>query len=54
MEANGQETKLLKFTDGDKVVMYLPDGKEMNIQLNEAGVMAFRQVAEGYAYYAAR
>lgn len=54
VEANGQETKLLKFTDSDEVVMYLPDGKEMNIRLDEAGVMAFRQVAEGYAYYAAR
>lgn len=54
VEANGQETKLMKFTGNDEVVMYLPDGKEMNIRLNEAGVMAFRQVAEGYAYYAAR
>lgn len=54
VEANGQQTKLFKFTDNEEVVMYLPDGKEMNVPLNEAGVLAFRQVAEGYSYYAAR
>lgn len=54
VEANGQQTKLFKFTENEEVVMYLPDGKEMNVSLNEAGVLAFRQVAEGYSYYAAR
>lgn len=53
-EANGDTCKLLKFEGNDKVVMFLPDGKEMNIELNQAGVLAFRQVAEGYSYYAAR
>ena len=46
--------KLLKFTGDDEVVMYLPDGKEMNVELNQAGVLAFKQVAEGYSFYAAR
>lgn len=54
VKADGEATKLLKFTDDDKVVMYLPDGKEMNVELNQAGVLAFRQVAEGYSYYAAK
>lgn len=54
VEADGKETKLLKFKDDDKVVMYLPDGKEMDVELNAAGIMAFRQVAESYSYYAAR
>lgn len=54
VKADGEATKLLKFTDNDKVVMYLPDGKEMNVELNQAGVLAFRQVAEGYSYYAAK
>ena len=55
LEANGQETKLLQFTEnGDEVVMYLPDGKEMNVPLNEAGVLAFRQLADNMSYYAAR
>lgn len=54
VEADGEATKLLKFTDNDEVVMYLPDGKEMNVELNQAGVLAFRQVAEGYSFYAAK
>lgn len=54
VEANGETLKLLKFKGDDEVVMYLPDGKEMNVELNKAGVLAFQQVANGYAYYAAR
>ena len=54
VEADGEATKLLKFKDNDEVVMYLPDGKEMNVELNQAGVLAFRQVAEGYSFYAAK
>ena len=54
VEADGEATKLLKFTENDEVVMYLPDGKEMNVELNQAGVLAFRQVAEGYSFYAAK
>ena len=34
--------------------MFLPDGKEMNVELNQAGVLAFRQVVEGYSFYAAK
>lgn len=54
VEADGEATKLLKFTENNEVVMYLPDGKEMNVELNQAGVLAFRQVAEGYSFYAAK
>ncbi|MEG1749097.1 MAG: DUF3332 domain-containing protein [Tannerellaceae bacterium] len=54
VEANGETSKLLKFTKDNEVVMYLPDGKEMNVALNQAGVLAFRQVVSGYSYYAAR
>ncbi len=54
VEANGESHKLLKFEEEDEVVMYLPDGKEMNVELSQAGVLAFQQVANGYAYYAAR
>lgn len=55
LETNGEETKLLQFTeDGNEVVMYLPDGKEMNVTLDEAGVLAFRQVVDNISYYAAR
>lgn len=54
VEADGEATKLLKFKDNNEVVMYLPDGKEMNVELNQAGVLAFRQVVEGYSFYAAK
>lgn len=54
VEADGASTKLLQFKDNDEVVMFLPDGKEMRVALNQGGVLAFRQVAEGYSYYAAK
>ena len=55
VEANGESTKLLKIQWWwTKFVMYLPDGKEMNVELNQAGVLAFQQVADGYSYYAAK
>lgn len=54
VEADGQSEKLLTFEGDDEVVMYLPNGQTMNVTLDEAGVMAFRQVAEGFTYYAAR
>lgn len=54
VEAGGESTKLLKFNSDDEVVMYLPDGKEMNVELSQAGVMAFQQVVNGYSYFAAR
>jgi hypothetical protein len=54
VESDGETAKLLKFTEDDKVVMYLPDGKEMNVELNQAGVLAFRQIADNYNFFAAR
>lgn len=54
VKAGGKTTKLLKFKGNDEVVMFLPDGKEMNVELNQAGVLAFRQVANGYSYYASK
>lgn len=53
VDVNGQGGKLLKFNGDDEVVMFLPNGKEMNIELSKAGVLAFRQAVEGYSYYAA-
>lgn len=54
VEADGESSKLLRFEDDDRVVMFLPDGQEMNVELNQAGVLAFKQVAEGFSYYAAK
>jgi hypothetical protein len=53
-DADGQTAKLFSFTDGDEVVMYLPDGKEMQVELSENGTAAFEQMAKSYAFYAAR
>ena len=54
VKANGETSKLLKFKNDEEVVMYLPDGKEMDVELSQAGVYAFKQVAEGYTFYASR
>ena len=53
-EADGESYKLLEFTDNDKVVMFLPDGQSMEVELSQAGVLAFQQVAQGHSFYAAR
>ncbi|MDH6356450.1 DUF3332 domain-containing protein [Parabacteroides sp. PF5-9] len=53
VEADGESSKLLRFEDDDKVVMYLPDGGEMNVELSQAGVLAFRQAVQS-AFYAAK
>ncbi|MDO4756502.1 MAG: DUF3332 family protein, partial [Parabacteroides sp.] len=54
VKTNNETTKLFKFTNNNEVVMYLPDGNEMNVELSQSGVLAFKQVAEGYSFYAAR
>ena len=54
-KADGKTVKVLKFNkNNDEATMYLPNGKTMNVQLNREGVLAFKQVAQGYSYYAAR
>jgi hypothetical protein len=54
IEAEGESTKLLRFENDDEVVMFLPDGQEMNVELSRAGVLAFKQVVDNYTHYAAR
>ena len=54
IEAENTTTKLFKFTNNNEVVMFLPNGSEMNVELNQSGVLAFKQIAEGYSYYAAK
>lgn len=54
VEAEGEIHKLLRFENNDEVVMYLPDGEEMNVQLNEAGILAFQQVADNFGFYASK
>ncbi|MDD4514561.1 DUF3332 domain-containing protein [Massilibacteroides sp.] len=54
VEADGESHKLLEFKGDDKVVMFLPDGQSMEVELSQAGVLAFRQVVEHSTYFAAR
>lgn len=54
IDMNGDITTLLKVIDESEVLMYLPDGSTMNVPLNEAGVLAFREVVEQKAYFAAK
>ncbi len=54
IEADGEITKLLQYRSDDEVVMFLPDGNQMNVELSEAGILAFKQIANGYTFYASR
>jgi hypothetical protein len=55
METAGETHKILKFSEGnDIVVMYLPNVEEMNVSLDQAGVLAFQQVTANYSFFAAR
>lgn len=54
VEADGDVFKLLRFEDNDEVVMFLPNGDEMSVELNEAGLLAFQQVVNGFGFYASK
>ena len=54
VEANETVTPLMTVVDDQHVMMYLPDGSEMQVSLDQAGVLAFRQVAMENYYCAAR
>jgi hypothetical protein len=49
---NEVETPLFQYIDNQQAKVYLADGSTMNVQLNQAGVMAFKQVMENKAYFA--
>lgn len=50
--ANGESSKLMTLVNDEEVVMYLADGSTMNVELSQAGFMAFRQAVEGTALMA--
>lgn len=54
VEADGKSQEILRYESNDKVVMFLPDGEEMEVSLDAAGVMAFQQVATNYSFFAAK
>ena len=51
---DGESYQLLKVINENEVIMYLPDRKEMPVSLNEAGVLAFKQIASNQTYFASR
>lgn len=46
VEANGKSAKLITLVDDNHAIMYLENDKTMNIELSQAGYMAFRQAVE--------
>ena len=54
LKAMDQVTPLFQFVGDNQAMVYLADGSTMTVDLNEAGVMALRQVVENKAYFAAK
>jgi hypothetical protein len=54
METEGRTHKLFRFVNGDEVVVYLSGGRQMQVTLDQAGLLALRQVVGSYTHYAAR
>jgi hypothetical protein len=46
VEANGSSTTLLKVINEKEVAMYLPNDVKMIVPLNEAGIVAFKNVTD--------
>ncbi|MDR2809377.1 MAG: DUF3332 domain-containing protein [Tannerellaceae bacterium] len=53
LKTDGYNRKLLKYTAPRHAVVYLPDGREMNVELNPTGVLAFRQAIQS-SFFAIR
>jgi hypothetical protein len=52
--AQNQVVPLFRFTGEKQAEVYLADGSTMTVDLNQAGVMAFRQVIENKTYFASK
>ena len=46
LNANGETTKFMTFVDDNHVKMYNPAGEDMIVELSQAGVMAYQEVAQ--------
>lgn len=51
---NNESTKVVKFTDDENAIVYLPNGEEQSVELTANGVLAFRQAMSGSYRYAMR
>lgn len=54
VKAGDTSYQLLKYNNENEVVMYLPDGNEMSVELSQAGVLAFQEATQNYSFFAAR
>ncbi|MCD7932937.1 MAG: DUF3332 domain-containing protein [Tannerellaceae bacterium] len=54
LEYNRYEQLLFKYTKGNEVVMYLPNGQEIEVSLTPEGVATFKDALLPYGYYAGR
>jgi len=54
VEANGTATPLMTVVDDQHVMMHLPDGSTMQVSLDKAGVLAFKQAVMENYYFAAK
>jgi len=52
MVQNEESTKLMKFTDNNQAIVYLPYGGEQKVELSSNGVLALKQAASGSFYMA--
>ena len=43
---------LMQVVDDSQVIMFMPDGSKMPVSLDQAGVLAFKNVAQNKAFYA--
>ncbi len=54
VESNGVAADLMQIVGENQALMFLPDGTKMPVSIDEAGVMAFKQVAQNKAFYAVK
>jgi hypothetical protein len=54
VEADGMAANLMQIVGENEALMFLPDGTKMPVSIDEAGVLAFRQVAQSKAFYAVK
>ena len=54
VEVDGTVTPLMTVVDDQHVMMHLPNGSDMQVSLDKAGVLAFRQAVMDNIYFAAR
>ena len=52
MVQNEESTKLIKFTEGNQAIVYLPNGTEQKVELSSAGVLALKQAVGNTTYMA--